>query len=337
VSASLNFLFVQFEFTHAIGPHAARYIVEPCAPSGARPLASEGAEIDSDERSRTVIEARNEQVAGVRRGIGAADVLVVGVVPAPATRPRLLRRARYVDAPESNAPVPLSLVTFVKGTVPLSDKQEADRHLDAVRVSEESQDELVAEALAVLNLAIRAYRVGAHDPYAIEVTRRDARAVRIGYGSTEEVQEGRWRVAVELAPPRGRRAKRVERLRPAEAVAAVLSRRTTILEGEDLLSRALIDLDNQRTRAAAFQVAAAIRLLPTEVDPDSEPGPGDLLSVQQHASRVGELEASAGRRALDDAEVVDLEAIIDAVEAVLDERRYGGAGASAPGSRPGCS
>jgi hypothetical protein len=326
VSASLNFLFVQFEFTHAIGPHAARYIVELAAPSRARASASEAAESGSGERVRTVIETRNEDVAGVRRGIGAADVLVVGVVPAPAARLRLLRRARHVDAPESYAPVPLSLVTFVKGTVPLRDTREADRRLDELRMSEESQDKRVTEALGVLNLAIRAYRVGTHDPYAIEVTRRDARSVRIGYGSTEEVQEGRWRSALELAPPRGRRTKRVERLRPAEAVATVLSRHTTVLEAEDLLARALIDLDNRRTRGAAFQVGAALRLLSTEADPESEHGSPDLQLLQQHASRAVELEATAGRRALDDAEVSELEAIIDAVDAVLDTWHYGSVG-----------
>jgi len=57
--------------------------------------------------------------------------------------------------------------------------------------------------------------------YAIEVTLRDARRVRIGYGATEQVQEGRWEAALELSPLTGRRSTRNRASGPAEAVASV--------------------------------------------------------------------------------------------------------------------
>jgi hypothetical protein len=321
---SLFFLFVQFEFTHALGPHAARYIVD--AQIGGDPAldAAQAPPVYADGRASSSLEARNRTAAGVTRGIGVADVLVVGVVGAPASRPRLLRRTRYAKQPAAAAEVPLSLVTFVKGTVPLSDEGEAKRRLDAIRFSEDEQDGWVQEALGVLNVAIRAHRAGARDPYAIEVTLRDARSVRIGYGATEEVQEGRWQAALELAPPTGPRSTRIERLRPPEAVAAVLSGRSRVLEAEDLLLRALVDLDNHRTRGAAFQVGAAIRLLPLELGPaawDAIPG---FRALEARAHRTGELEAAAGTRELDGTEVGELEAIIDAVEGVLDRWRYEG-------------
>jgi hypothetical protein len=180
----------------------------------------------------------------------------------------------------------------------------------------------VQEALGVLNIAIRAHRAGAHDPYAIEVTLRDARRVLIGYGATEQVQEGRWQDALELSAPSGRRSTRIERLRPPEAVAAVLSGRSRVLEAEDLLLRALIDLDNHRTRGAAFQVGAAIRLLPLELGPDSWDAIPGLRSIEPRAHRTAELEAAAGSRELDGEEVGELEAIIDAVDGVLDRWRY---------------
>jgi hypothetical protein len=173
----------------------------------------------------------------------------------------------------------------------------------------------------VLNLAIRAYRAGAPDPYTVEVTRRDARRVRIGYGTTEEVQDGLWQEAVELAPPLRSRPKRVERLRPSEAVAAVLAGRGEVLEAEDLLMRALIDLDQGRTRAAAHQAAAAMRLLPGELG--SRPGIGglDLESVARSAQRTEELASSAAGGPLDSDQVRELESIIDAARNLLDSWR----------------
>jgi hypothetical protein len=306
----LYFLFVQFEFTHAVGPHAARYIVERGSSQPAGRLPADG------ESPRTLIETRNEDVAGVSRRIGAADVLVVGVVPAPAMRPRLLRRARPIEDSTAPATVPLSLVTFVKGTMPFDDEREANRRLETIRASEEHQDAYVAEALDVLNLAIRAYRSGAPDPYAVEVTRRDARCVRIGYGQTQDVQDGQWRAALELPPPRGPRAGRTLRLRPAEAVAAVLSGRATVLEADDVLARALIDLDNHRTRAAAVQLGAALKLLPGEL----------AASWSENAQRAVDLESAAADRALDDAEAAELESIIESLQAALGTWRYESAG-----------
>jgi hypothetical protein len=319
---SLFFLFVQFEFTHALGPHAARYIVDAQI-AGDRTLdAAQAPTGFDDEGGYSALEARNRGAAGVTRGIGVADVLVVGVVGAPVSRPRLLRRARHVEQSAASAEVPLSLVTFVKGTEPLNDEREAKRRLEAIRFSEQDQDVLVQEALGVLNVAIRAHRAGARDPYAIEVTPRDARRVRIGYGATEQVQEGRWQDALELLPPAAGRSTRTERLRPPEAVAAVLSGRSRVLEAEDLLLRALVDLDNHRTRGAAFQVGAAIRLLPLELGPDSWDAIPGLRTLEPRAHRTTELELAAGSRELDGNEVEELEAIIDAIDGVLDAWRY---------------
>jgi hypothetical protein len=305
---NLYFLFVQFEFTHAIGPHAGRYVVETGG-ERAQPVAA---------AQRTAVEVRNRDAAGVSRDIGAADVLVVGVVSAPAGRRPILRRARPVDPGAPPAEVPLSIVSFVKGTEPIADRREAQRRLEDIRFSEEAQRPWVEEGLVILNTAIRAYRAGTHDPYALEVTRRDARRIRIGYGSTEDVGAGTWTGAIELAEPSGPKPKRIERLRPAEAVAAVLSGRSHVLESEDLLLRALIDLDNGRARAAAFQVGAAMRLLLTEL---REIAP-ELAPLELHARRVEELESAAGTGGLGAGEIADLEAVIEAIDVALDTWRY---------------
>ncbi len=312
---SLFFLFAQLEFTHAVGPHAGRYVVEPGL-LGAGPPTSDGS-------PDPALDSRNQEVAGVSKGVGDSDVLAIGVAGAPAGRMRLLRTTRHVKPNAEPSEVPLSIVTFIKGTQPLRDRGDAGRRLDEIRFSEERQNRWVNDALLVLNLAIRAYRAGAPDPYAIEVTRRDARQVRIGYGTTEQVQDGRWEDAVELPPPHQRRTKRIERLRPAEAVASVLSGHTTVLGAEDLLARALVDLDNRRPRAAAFQVGAAISMLGAEARTSGQHGAPDLRPLGEHATRVRELERIAAERELDNGEIEGLEAIVDAVGTALDAWRYG--------------
>jgi hypothetical protein len=209
-------------------------------------------------------------------------------------------------------------VTYVNGTEPISVRREAQRRLETVRFSEAEQRPWVDKGLVILNTAIRAHRAGTRDPYALEVTRRDARRVRIGYGSTEDVQSGTWLEAIELAEPAVRKPNRTERLRPAEAVAAVLTGQARVLEAEDLLLRALIDLDNGRSRAAAFQVGAAMRLLPDELGPDAP----ELRALDWQLRRTSELEAAAGLGELSDADLADLEAVIASVDEALDARRY---------------
>ena len=321
---SLFFLFIQFEFTHALGPHAARYVVDSrvLPDASAVPSSIDARNGDGHAPRDLALDARNQQLAGVSRGIGSSDVLVVGVVAAPAGQARLLRKARQAERQAPPAEVPLSLVTFVKGTEPLSSQREAARRLAAIRISESEQERRVREGLGVLNLAIRAYRTGAPDPYAMEVARRDARRVRIGYGTTEEVQNGLWQDAVELPPPLRSRPKRIERLRPSEAVAVVLSGEAEVLEAEDLLLRALVDLDQGRTRAAAYQAAAALSLLPLELRSRPSANRIDLESLAEPAQRAEELAGLAAAGPLEAADVRELESIIEGVEDLLDAWRY---------------
>jgi hypothetical protein len=78
---SLVFLFIQFEFTHAVGPHAARYVVDSRVLPDASGVSSSIDARNGDGRGPRdpALDARNRQLAGVSRGIGSSDVLVVGV------------------------------------------------------------------------------------------------------------------------------------------------------------------------------------------------------------------------------------------------------------------
>lgn len=317
---SLYFLFVQFDFTHAVGPHAAKYVVEPELLSVGQ---SEGAEASTPQPSLDPwLDERNRELAGTTRGIGGSDVLVVGVLAAPAARPRLLRRTRPVDPQAPPEPVALSRITYVRGSRPFTRTEEARRELQAIQFEEARQRQWVRAGLHVLNLAIRGYRAGAPDPYAIEVTRRDARSIRIGWGDSEEVQNGRCHEAVALPPLQQPKATRIQRLRPAEAVAAVLSARTRILESEDLLLRCLVDLDHGRTRAAAGQLAAATRLLPHELR--DRPGADglDYAGLERAATTAESLAHVADERPLTPPETAELERLLDALAGTIDAWRY---------------
>ena len=286
------FEFVQFEFTHSIGPPAARYLVDHDG----------SVRVGSREQ---LAHERRRVVTGVTVEHGVADVLVVGVVPAPPSRPRLRRKARDAAVDAEPSEVPLLLVTFVKGTAPIDDEAEAAQRLEALRADEDEQERRVDEGLEVLNRAIRAYRAGAHDPYVVEVGRHDPRRVRIGYGSTDDLIEGRWQAALE--PPRPRRVKssRIERLRPGEAVAMVLSGRGRVLEAEDVFLRALQDLDHGRTRAAAQQVRGAMVLFADELGPEA-PTVRKAPTLDELKATAEELAGVAVERPLDGAEVEEL-------------------------------
>lgn len=307
-----TFLAVQFEFTHAIGPHAGRYVV--AHPSS---VDAGGAALRSEELTR------REQLSGVTMKPSTADVLaisVVGAAAATAPRQKLRRRAKEAGVADAPADVPLLLATFIRGTEPL-EASVADARLLQIAEDDDAQQAWVADGLAVLNRAIRAYRAGSRDPYVTEVAQRDARVTRIGYGTTESLPDGRFTRAALLPPPIGVKPTREERLQPAETTADVLAGRTAVLEGEDLLLRAYTDLDHGRTRAAALQVRAAVHLLELEFA-GLEGGGALTVDFGALAGRADELVAAVAVGALGAAEIVELEALTDDLERAIELWRY---------------
>jgi hypothetical protein len=307
--------FVQFEFTHAIGPAAGRYVA-----ANPNSLDEDGAAPRSDDVSR------RQALAGATMIAGTADVLAVTIVGARAGRPKLRRRATPADAQIGGDDVPLLLATFIRGTEPLRDAAEGATMLKRVSGSEELQQSIVADGLRVLNQAISAYRAGARDPYVTEVAQRDARHVRIGYGTREQVAEGRWQEAIVLPPELSKKPSREERLVPAEVTAGVLSGRATVLEGETVLLRAYADLDHRRDRAAALQVRAAIHLLEVELA-EREAIDVTRVDFEELASTADGLVARTSAPGGDQAAVEELEGLIEILERGVERWRFAGADA----------
>ena len=198
--------------------------------------------------------------------------------------------------------MPLLLATFIRGTEPIADEDAAAQRLLAIASEEDEQAVWIRDGLAVINRAIRAYRVGARDPYVTEIDRRAARAVRVGFGTTEGLPDGNFIRAAELPPPLGGRSTRTERLVPAESTADILAGRAELLDGEDLLLRVYIDLDHGRPAAAAVQLRAALELLGLE-RPE--------LDLAEPARRAAEF-------ALDSVDVDAVEDVLAQVESALE-------------------
>ena len=321
---SLFFDFVQFEFSHAIGPHAGRYVVRPARGGdhiGGQP--DEGFEAGDIDDVLLFDESGRRNVTGQSRTTGNADVLVIGVVEAEPARFNWGRSKKIAAATSGAAPatVPLLLATFVKATRPLPDRRQAQDLLDHLTVDLDEQKRRIDEGIVVLNKAIRAYRTAAGDPYVMEVSRRDARAVRLGFGSTDEVSEGRWTVAITIPEPNTGRSKRSARLRPGETTARILSGRTEVLEAEDLLLRTLLDLDHGRTRAAAVQAYGALELLKNEL-PEPEYTEREDQDVAVLAGRARELAAEGARGPLTPEQVSELESLLEAAELQINRWRY---------------
>ena len=291
----MRFPIVQLEFTNALGPPAGRYTVRGDRPSG------NGA------------------------APGGADVLVIQVEGAPPTRRRLLRsRVRAVKPGATPAEVPIVVATLVKGTSALAGRAEGDALLAELHDGGDRAEQWVAEGLAVVNRAITAYRLCAGDPHAVGVTRQDARTVRVGYGTGELVFHGSWEQAIEVPPPRAPKVKREVSLLPQQGVAAVLSAGAPLLEAEELILRAGLDLEQGRERAAAVGLRAGLDLLRAELR-DQDLSPGARRRLEEAEAGAGEL-AELASRATDGGfapgDRARLEPAVQRLGGVVDAWRY---------------
>lgn len=221
--------FVQLEFTHALGPAPGRYVVSEEADASARDLDS-------------------------------ADVLVLDAVPAPAVR-RGRRHRRGLDSGAAAADVSLAVATHIKPTL----AEDGAAWVQACEEDPAMQAGWLAEALALLNRAVRAHRASCGDPYFPELLVSDPRTVRIGYGTASEVAAGRWAYAFAVGRGRSPRLGHAERNAAPEVVAAALGGRPVLLQADELVLRGLLDLDHGRLGCAALQLHAAARMLAAEL------------------------------------------------------------------------
>jgi hypothetical protein len=242
------------------------------------------------------------------------SVLVLKTLGAPERRLFSRNKPRTVDAVEPE-PVPTSRATIARAAAFSSDTDAAG-WLSGADPTEE-----VAAAVLVLNRALHAHRVASADPYVTEVSPDRALVVRIGYGSGDEVADGRFSECMEL-PHSGRRRPRRSMEAPEERFAALLGGREEVLPAEELVLRARADLNAGRLAEAALQARVAIEALLASNVASSESGaPG--ASLADHREAIAETANAALRGELPGDASGALQEAVAAMEHALKRRRLG--------------
>jgi hypothetical protein len=238
------------------------------------------------------------------------SVLVLSTLGAP-QRARLGgRRPRPVEQVDPE-PVPTSRATVVRAA-PFPSAEDASGWLSGLDLETERD-----AAVAVLNRALRAQRAAAADPYVSEVSADRALVVRIGYGSGEELVDGRFGEAVELPRFVGGRVRRSMEA-PEERFAALLGGREELHPAEELVLRARADLNAGRPAEAALQCRVAIEALLALLKDSAD---GERVAAHREAVAAAANEALRGPTAAGSAPA--LEEAVTAMEAALKRRRLG--------------
>jgi hypothetical protein len=220
----------------------------------------------------------------------------VQTIAAPPRPARRRRRPRDAKAAAPPAELPLSRATAIRAFEPYEDDADAAAWLGSATASEAAIDAVLETGTALLNDALHAQAVAAADPHVATLTPERAVAVRLGYGSGDQIADGAYSEAreVDVASTGSPRRRRQEELRPQERVAAVLRGRESFAACEPLLLRARGDLDAGRRREAALQlrvgVEAMLAELPGAIDNDDHDR--DLAALEESRPAV---EAAATR------------------------------------------
>jgi len=261
----------------------------------------------------------------VVRDEGEETVLVTETLGAPAPSRRRRRRPRESDANATPATLPLARVTVVRSTDSFATEEDATRWLEATTGDEALADTLVATGVATLNRALHVHAVVSSDPHQPAVSPDRAAAVRIGYGSGEQVANGEWTAAHELDVHGGasRRQRREDTLRPQERTAAVLGGRERLDTCETLLLRARADLDAGRPREAAFQLRVGLDTLLMELkDTLDDPAHAeDMATLESHRDELTNAAETALRGDLDSTQLTAVVDTLQLCERVLRRRR----------------
>jgi hypothetical protein len=248
-------------------------------------------------------------------------VLVVEVAGAPQPPRRRFGKPKPKAAdPEAADPtVPLTTLTVIRPDS-LGDEQAAAAWLAALRDDTERAAGELADSLGLINRAIHAHRTAVLDPNLPDVAGEHALAVRIGFGTGEELADGSFSEAFEV--PRAARRRRGEALRPQERLAAVMRGDEQVATCELLILRARADLDAGRTREAALQLSIALPALLGEREALTAEGQeDDLAALEERRSAAETAAAEALRGELGEDRATELRETLELAERVLRRQR----------------
>jgi hypothetical protein len=253
------------------------------------------------------------------------SVLVLQQIGAP-TAPARRRRGRREQAESDPKSLTLTRATAIRAFAPFESAEEAARWLDEALEAEDTEEVLLEEGLALLNRALHAQAVATTNPNSkVELEAERSERALIGFGSGDEVAEGRFTEAREAdtRPRASRKRRREEELRPQERVAAVLRGREQLDVCETLLLRARADLDAGRYREATLQLRVGLEALLVELkdalaDPDHE---RDMATLTERRAEVGNAANIAIQGDLGTEQRAQVEELLQLSERVLRRRR----------------
>jgi len=247
-------------------------------------------------------------------------VLVVRVGGAPPPPRRRIGRQRPRDSnPGAEATVPLTSLTVIRPD-DLGDPERARAWLAKVRGDQAVIDAEIEGALRLVNLAVHAHRAATLDPAIADVAGHAALALRIGFGTGDQLAEGEFEEAFDV--PIGERRRRAEVLRPQERVADVLGGRDTVAACELLLIRARADLDAGRSREAALQLRGALDAMAAEQETlDAPDQAADFAALAERRDGASAAAAEATRGALSEERLAAVTETLRIAERVLRRKR----------------
>ena len=237
--------------------------------------------------------------------------------------PRRRRRKPKPTEPQPEVdPLPLTRVTAIDADE-LADEAAGERWLEQTGESEEAVDAFVADAMRLLNRALRAAAVAAGDPYLRELTATRATRARIGFGSGEQVADGKFTAALDVDVAEHTRRGRVERIAPLERIAAVLGNRGSNDACELPLLRARADLDAGDLREAALQLRVGLEALLAELrDALTDPAHlEDMAVIEERRAEAGTAANAVLKGDLGHDDARNVEELLALCERVLRRRR----------------
>ncbi|MGI9557763.1 MAG: hypothetical protein ACR2N5_07465 [Solirubrobacterales bacterium] len=200
---------------------------------------------------------------------------------------------------------------------------EAADWLQETSRDDDRTNQLVEDSLLVLNRVLHAHRAAAQDPYVPDASAERAAAIRLGFGTGDQLVDGSWAQVLELpiADVHAIRARAAD-IRPQERIAAVLAGREQVDSCEGLILRARADLDGGRARQGAIQLAAALHALAVEVRGDDDADQRkDLATLAEHREAVDEEAEAAPADGVSPETVVELREALRIGERILRRRR----------------
>ena len=250
------------------------------------------------------------------------SVLVIKTEGAPPPPRRRRRRPKRTEPQAEMEPLPLSRITAVDAES-LDDEGAGERWLEATAGDNDALDAFVAGAMGLLNRALRAAAVAAGDPYLRELTATRATRARIGFGTGEQVADGKFTAALDVDLTDHSRRGRVERIAPQERIAAILGYRATKDACELPLLRARTDLDAGDLREAALQLRVGLEALLVELR-GALPDPGheeDMAVLEERRGEAGAAANAALKGDLGAEHAQNVEDLLVFCERVLRRRR----------------